>query len=65
VLGTDGYGRSDSRRALRDFFEVNARHIVLASLKALKDEGLLEAADVQAAIEKLDIDTDKPNPVTC
>jgi pyruvate dehydrogenase E1 component len=38
---------------------------VLASLKALKDEGLLEAADVQAAIEKLDIDTDKPNPVTC
>jgi pyruvate dehydrogenase E1 component len=65
VLGTDGYGRSDSRRALRDFFEVNARHIVLAALKALKDEGELEAADVEAAIEKLDIDIDKPNPVTC
>ena len=65
VLGTDGYGRSDSRRELRDFFEVNARHIVLAALKALKDEGQLEAADIEAAIEKLGIDIDKPNPVTC
>jgi len=65
VLGTDGYGRSDARRELRDFFEVNACHVVLAALKALKDEGLVAAADVEAAIEKLGIDTDKPNPVTC
>ncbi len=65
VLGTDGYGRSDSRRALRGFFEVNAPHIVLAALKALQDEGQIEAGDVVAAIDKLDIDKDKPNPVTC
>jgi len=65
VLGTDGYGRSDSRRALREFFEVNARHVVLAALKALQDEGQIEASVVEAAIEKLGIDSDKPNPVTC
>jgi pyruvate dehydrogenase E1 component len=65
VLGTDGYGRSDSRRALRDFFEVNAKHIVLAALKALLDDGQLKASVIEAAIEKLAIDTDKPNPVTC
>ncbi len=65
VLGTDGYGRSDSRRALRGFFEVNAPHIVLAALKALQDEGQVEVVDVEAAIEKLGIDKDKPNPVTC
>jgi len=64
VLGTDGYGRSDSRRALREFFEVNARHVVLAALKALQDEGQIEASTVEAAIEKLGIDSDKPNPVT-
>jgi len=65
VLGTDGYGRSDSRRALRDFFEVNAKHIVLASLKALSDEGQIDSSAVEAAIEKLGIDIDKPNPVDC
>ncbi len=65
VLGTDGFGRSDSRRALREFFEVNARHVVLASLKALKDEGQLDVSVVEAAIEKLGIDIDKPDPVTC
>jgi len=65
VLGTDGFGRSDSRRALREFFEVNARHVVLASLKALKDEGQLDTSVVEAAIEKLGIDVDKRDPVTC
>ncbi|MGI9307947.1 MAG: pyruvate dehydrogenase (acetyl-transferring), homodimeric type [Gammaproteobacteria bacterium] len=64
VLGTDGYGRSDSRRALRDFFEVNCNNIVLGALKALADDGHLKAKDVDNAIDKLGIDRDKPNPVT-
>jgi pyruvate dehydrogenase E1 component len=64
VLGTDGYGRSDSRSALRNFFEVDRKHVVLAALKALQDEGSVDVRTVAAAIKKLDIDTDKPNPVT-
>jgi len=64
VLGTDGYGRSDRRRALRDFFEVDHRHVVLATLKSLQDEGSIDANMVQEAIEKLGIDPDKPDPVT-
>ena len=64
VLGTDGYGRSDRRRALRDFFEVDHRHVVLATLKALQDEGSVDRGTVQEAIEKLGIDPDKPDPVT-
>jgi pyruvate dehydrogenase E1 component len=64
VLGTDGYGRSDSRRALRNFFEVDRRHVVLASLKALQDEGSIDASTVEAAMNDLEIDADKPNPMT-
>ncbi|MBT8441611.1 MAG: pyruvate dehydrogenase (acetyl-transferring), homodimeric type, partial [Gammaproteobacteria bacterium] len=64
VLGTDGYGRSDARKALREFFEVDRRHVVLATLKALHDEGSVDASNVQEAIEKLGIDPDKPDPVT-
>jgi pyruvate dehydrogenase E1 component len=64
VLGTDGYGRSDSRHALRKFFEVDCKHVVLAALKALQDEGSVDASTVAAAIKKLDIDVDKPNPTT-
>jgi pyruvate dehydrogenase E1 component len=64
VLGTDGFGRSDSRAALRDFFEVDRRYIVVAALKALADEGALDVATVSAAIERFSIDADKPNPVT-
>ena len=64
VLGTDGYGRSDSRAALRDFFEVDRRHIVLAALKALADEGSIDAGTVSEAMRKLAIDPDKPDPVT-
>jgi pyruvate dehydrogenase E1 component len=64
VLGTDGYGRSDSRAALRGFFEVDRRWIALAALKALADEGRLDMATVTSAIERFGIDPDKPNPVT-
>ncbi|HEY5806491.1 MAG TPA: hypothetical protein VIT67_00900, partial [Povalibacter sp.] len=64
VLGTDGYGRSDCREQLRHHFEVDAPHIVVASLKALVDEGKLDVATVQAAMKKFNIDPAKPNPVT-
>jgi pyruvate dehydrogenase E1 component len=64
VLGTDGYGRSDSRAALRGFFEVDKRYIAVAALKALADEGMLDVATVKSAITKFGIDPDKPNPVT-
>jgi pyruvate dehydrogenase E1 component len=64
VLGTDGYGRSDSRAALRGFFEVDRRYVALAALKALADEGKLDVATVRSAIERFGIDPDKPNPVT-
>jgi pyruvate dehydrogenase E1 component len=64
VLGTDGYGRSDSRAALREFFEVDSRYIVIAALKALADEGSIEPKTVAEAITKLRIDPSRPNPVT-
>ena len=64
VLGTDGYGRSDSRTALRGFFEVDRRYVVVAALKALADDGKLDAATVRSAIERFGIDPEKPNPVT-
>ena len=63
VLGTDGFGRSDSRQKLRHFFEVDRYFVVLAALNALRKEGKVEAAVVQQAIEKYGIDTDKPYPV--
>ncbi len=62
VLGTDGFGRSDSRQQLRRFFEVDRHFIVLAALKALADEGQIEARQVVAAMKKFGIDTDKPYP---
>ena len=64
VLGTDGFGRSDGRAALRDFFEVDRRSVVIAALKALVDQGALDAGTVTDAIEKYGIDPDKPDPVT-
>jgi len=64
VLGTDGYGRSDSRAALREFFEVDRRYVTLAALKSLADEGQLAPAAVAEAVEKLGIPADRPNPVT-
>ena len=64
ALGTDGYGRSESRASLRDFFSVDAKHIVLATLTALMREGKLKAADVKAAIGDLGIDTEARDPFT-
>jgi pyruvate dehydrogenase E1 component len=63
-LGTDGYGRSESREALRDFFEVDARFIVLATLSALAGDGTLPTTVLKKAIKKLGIDQAKPNPMT-
>jgi len=62
-LGTDGFGRSDSRKELRYFFEVNANYIVFVTLKALVDDGLLEFKTIKTAIKKLNIDIDKSNPM--
>ncbi len=64
VLGTDGFGRSDTRAQLRKFFEVNAAYIVIAALKSLADEGQFPAGKVQDAIVKYGIDPEKPNPAT-
>ncbi|GAB7562238.1 pyruvate dehydrogenase (acetyl-transferring), homodimeric type [Methylobacillus methanolivorans] len=64
ALGTDGYGRSDSREALRSFFEVDRYHVVIAALKALVDEGKLPAAKAAEAIKKYNINVNRPNPTT-
>lgn len=58
VLGTDGFGRSDSRANLRDFFEVDRYHVAVAALGALAKQGKVDAATVQQAIEKYGIQTD-------
>jgi pyruvate dehydrogenase E1 component len=63
ALGTDGYGRSDFRRKLRDFFEVDRRWVALAALTALANEGTIERSELSAAIAKLGIDQNKPDPV--
>jgi pyruvate dehydrogenase E1 component len=62
ALGTDGFGRSDTRERLRDFFEVDRRHVAVAALKALADEGAIDATVVRKAIEKYAIGADRPNP---
>jgi pyruvate dehydrogenase E1 component len=64
VLGTDGFGRSDSREKLREFFEVNRYYITVAALKSLAEEGKIPAQTVADAIAKYGIDPNKPNPVT-
>ena len=63
VLGTDGFGRSDTRAQLRKHFEVNAVHVVVAALKALADEGTIDAKMVDKAIKKYGIDPEKINPL--
>jgi len=63
VLGTDGFGRSDSREALRRHFEVDRYYVTVAALKALADDGVIAPGDVTKAIQKYGIDADKPNPV--
>ena len=62
-LGTDGFGRSETREALRDHFEVDYRFIALGALSALAREGLIESAVVVQAMKDLDIDPAKPNPI--
>jgi pyruvate dehydrogenase E1 component len=65
ALGTDGFGRSEGRTALRDFFEVDAKSIALAALHELSVDGKIEVSVVEKAVEELGIAKDKPNPVTC
>jgi len=62
ALGTDGFGRSEDRKGLREFFEVDARFIALATLAELADQGTLDRAVVARAIEDFGIDPEKPNP---
>ena len=64
VLGTDGFGRSDSRRALRRFFEVDRNYVAVAALCELAAEGVVDAARVKEAIERYEIDADAPMPTT-
>lgn len=64
VLGTDGFGRSDTREKLRQFFEVDRHYVVVAALKALADEGKIPASQVTRAIHTFGVDPDKPEPVT-
>jgi pyruvate dehydrogenase E1 component len=64
ALGTDGFGRSEGRSSLRDFFEVDTKHIVAATLSELAREGKVEAAVAKKAIAEFGIDPEKPNPAT-
>ena len=64
VLGTDGFGRSDTREKLREFFEVNRHYVVVAALKALADEGAVPATKAAEAIKKYGLNPDKPNPAS-
>jgi pyruvate dehydrogenase E1 component len=64
VLGTDGYGRSDSRAKLRGFFEVDRRYVTIAALAALVEGGQMKAKIVADGIAQYGIDPEKPNPVT-
>ena len=63
VLGTDGFGRSDTREALRDFFEVDRRHVTLAALDALAREGVVERTILGEALRHYQIDPERPSPV--
>jgi pyruvate dehydrogenase E1 component len=64
VLGTDGFGRSDTREKLRHFFEVDRYYITIAALKALAEEDKIPVKQVTQAIKKFNIDPDRPDPVT-
>ena len=64
VLGTDGFGRSDTREKLRQFFEVDRYYVTIATLQALAEDGKISTEIVTRAIKKFGIDPDKPNPVT-
>ena len=62
-LGTEGYGRSDTREALRRYFEVDAGHVVVATLSALAEEGKVSPDTVWDAIRRYDIDPEHPDPL--
>ncbi|MGZ8263087.1 MAG: pyruvate dehydrogenase (acetyl-transferring), homodimeric type [Burkholderiales bacterium] len=64
TLGTDGFGRSDTRKALRGFFEVDRRYVAVAALKALADQEVLPQSKVTHAIQQFGIDAEKPDPTT-
>jgi pyruvate dehydrogenase E1 component len=64
TLGTDGFGRSDTRQKLRRFFEIDRHHVVVAALKALADEGIIPGEKVAEAISKYEIDTEAADPWT-
>ena len=61
-LGTDGFGRSDTRKALRRFFEIDAAHVVVAVLAALAADGSGDATEVRQAVERYGIDPTTPDP---
>ena len=63
-LGTDGFGRSDTRENLRHFFEVDRFYIVLTAVRALAIEGVLEMSIANKVIKKYNIDSNKPSPIT-
>ena len=64
ALGTDGFGRSDTREKLREFFEVDKRYVAIAALHALARDGKIDAVTVAKAVQQYGIDPDKPNPAT-
>ena len=64
ALGTDGFGRSDWRRTLRSFFEVDRRHVAVAALSALVEDGEIDPGVVAEAIARYEIDPDAPDPAT-
>ena len=61
-LGTDGFGRSDTRENLRKFFEIDAEHIAAATISTLLTEGKISEAKAKTALKTLDIDPDTPDP---
>jgi pyruvate dehydrogenase E1 component len=63
TLGTDGFGRSDTRAALRRFFEIDAEHVVIATLASLADRGKISRQVVASAITELGVDPEKMYPV--
>ena len=63
ALGTDGFGRSDTRNKLRKFFEINHHYIIMTTLESLNKEGLIEKHKVSEAIKKYALDSEKPNPI--
>ena len=62
VLGTDGFGRSDTRQKLRWFFEVDRHFVTIAALGALADQQIIPRSVVSDAISKFGVDPEKPNP---